>query len=87
MTSAPGQNLRSALRLARRELAPSTTFVDGVVLALYRVASGVEAKEVARRLDVSKQRVSQMEDEGCSLAAAARYRAACDQVRLERSQP
>jgi len=80
----PTRNLAAALRFAKRNLPPDTSHIDGRMLALYREASGVAAGEVAMRLDVSKQRVSAMEKEGCSPEPAWRYRAAVDQIAAER---
>lgn len=82
-TPANTRHLRAALRFAQRRLAPATERVDGMTLALYRVASGVPASEVAQRLDVTKQRISTVEREGCTVDAAGRYRAAVDQAAAE----
>lgn len=82
-TPANTRHLRDALRFAQRRLAPSSERVSGMTLALYRVASGVNAYEVAQRLDVTKQRISTMEREGCAMEAAGRYRAAVDQAAAE----
>lgn len=83
-TPPPVVALRAALRFAGRTLPPTTTHIPGRTIALYREASGVAAGEVAARLDVSKQRVSAMEQQGCSPEYAFRYRAAVDQIAAER---
>ncbi len=80
----PIRNLNAAVRFARRSLAPTVERVPGVVLMLYREASGVPAIEVATRLDVTKQRVSTMEREGCTIEQAGAYRAAVDRCAAER---
>jgi hypothetical protein len=84
-TPTPVRNLTAALKFARRDLPPGTTMVPGRTLALYREANDVAAGEVAQRLDVSKQRISAMEKDGCSPKAAFQYRGAIDQIAAERA--
>lgn len=79
----PARNLRAAIRFAQRRTARRDTHVPGTVLMLYREASGVDAAEVANRLGVTKQRISNIEREGCPRAYAERYRAAVEQVTAE----
>lgn len=62
----PAHHLSAALRFAKRTLPPNTSHIPGRTLTLYREAAAVPAGEVAARLDVSKQRVSAIEKEGCS---------------------
>lgn len=77
-------NLRAAARFAHRRYAASATTIPGLVLALYRVASGVSATEVANRLGVTKQRIANIERDGCPRDYAERVRAAVEQIAAER---
>lgn len=81
----PAAALRTALRFATRDLAPSAERVDGTTLALYRVAAGVAPIDVARALDTSRQYVAKLEDKGAVMETAGRYRAAVDIVAAGRS--
>jgi len=74
----PTSALRTAVRFATRDLPPSTERVDGITLALYRVASGVTAVAVAGALDASKQYIAALERDGTTVETAGRYRAAVD---------
>ncbi|MCU0505706.1 MAG: helix-turn-helix domain-containing protein [Chloroflexi bacterium] len=78
--------LRTALRFAQRDLPPTTARVDGLTLALYRVASGVTGSEVAGHLNVSKQYVSRLETEGAVVRSAGTYRAAVDMLAAAKAQ-
>ena len=54
--------------------------VPGPALQLYRIAAGMDAAAVARRLGVSKQRVSAMDRGVVSGEQAAKYRQAVDEL-------
>ena len=79
-TNTATKNLRAAERFATRNLPSDAARVEGIVLALYRVASGVRAVDVAGVMDVTKQRLATLEREGAIIDTAGRYRAAVDML-------
>lgn len=65
------RRLRAAARIAKGET-PKTR-VEGPVLALYRVALGVEAQTLAGAMGVSRQYISKVERTGLIPASAEQY--------------
>jgi DNA-binding XRE family transcriptional regulator len=74
------KELRAATRFATGRFAVRATRVPGRTLALFREAAGVDAARVAAFLGVTKQRVANVEREGCPRAYAERFRFAVVQA-------
>lgn len=71
--------LREAASFAENPNRPDVS-TPGIVIALYRIASGVSAADVARRIGVSRQRVSGIEAGKATPDTAARLRKAIDEL-------
>jgi len=71
--------LREAAAFAETAGRP-TTYVQGLTIALYRIACGVSAADVARRIGVSRQRVSGIEAGKATPDTADRLRKAIDEL-------
>lgn len=71
--------LREAATFAENHDRPEAS-TPGIVIALYRIASGVSAADVARHIGVSRQRVSGIEAGRATPETAARLRKAIDEL-------
>lgn len=72
------ETLRQAAAFAENGV--SDTATPGLVIALYRVARGVTGADVARRVGVSRQRISGIEATKATPATAQRIRTAIDEL-------
>lgn len=78
MSNTAANVLRQAAAFAESGVPEAAT--PGLVIALYRVACGVTGADVARKVGVSRQRISGIEATKATPATAKRIRTAIDEL-------